>query len=75
MANSMGVIPIRSGRSMTEQQHEIAELAFENWLTRFCVLEGSPEDDFYRAQREVMARRSPSPDMAPGLFLVRRSSS
>jgi hypothetical protein len=75
MANSMKVISIRSGRSMTEQQEEIVELAFENWLARFGVLEGSPEDDFYRAQREVMARSSRSRGTSAGLFLVVRSRS
>jgi len=45
MANNVRIIPIRSGRSMTEQQQEIVELAFENWLERLGVLEGSPEDD------------------------------
>lgn len=56
MADSMKVVPIRSGRSMKALQQEIVELAFQNWLARLGVLEGSPEDDLYQAQREVMAR-------------------
>ena len=75
MANSVKAIPIRSARSMQAQQQEIVELAFEHWLARFGLLEGSPEDDFYRAQREVMARRSRSRDTAARLFVVGRADS
>ena len=60
---------------MTEEQREIVELAFENWLARFCVLEGSPEDDYYRAHREVTSRQSGLRGTAPGLVLVGRFGS
>lgn len=72
MANSMKVIPIRSGRSMKTQQQEIVELAFESWLARFGVLEGPPEDDLYWAQRKVITRSSRSRGRATRLFLTRR---
>lgn len=54
----MKVIPIRRDVLPKERQRAIVELAFEYWLTRFGVRYGSPEDDFCRAQREVMARSS-----------------
>lgn len=66
---TMTVIRIR--RDMTERQREIVELAFGYWLARFGVLEGSPENDFYRAQREVTAGSAKSRNSTPGLFLVR----
>jgi len=75
MANNMKVIPIRSGRSMIKQQQEIVELAFQNWLSRLGVLQGSPEDDFYRAHRAVMARGSRSPSTPARLLLFHRSGS
>jgi hypothetical protein len=75
MARNMRVIPIRSYPPISDQQREIAGLAYEYWLARFGVLEGSPEDDFYRAQREVMARHSRPRTTAAVLFLVRRSDS
>ena len=68
---AMKVIRIRREFFLTPQQREIVELAFAYWLSRFGVVEGSPEDDFYRAQREVMARSSKFQHSTPGLFLVR----
>lgn len=59
-ANSVKVVTIREDIFLTELQREIAELAFEYWLARFGVQGGSPEDDFHRAEREVMARTSKS---------------
>lgn len=73
MANSMKVVPIRSARSMKAQKQEVVELAFHNWLARLGVLEGSPEDDFYRAHREVMANSSRPRGTAAVVFLVGRS--
>jgi hypothetical protein len=70
----MKVIPIRSGRSKTEKQ-EVVELAFQNWLERLGLVDGSPEDDFRRAQREVMARGSQSRNRVKRLLVMRRSGS
>ena len=67
----MKVIPIPSRTSMTKQEQEIVDLAFENWLERLGVLDGSPEDDFYRAEREVMGTNR----RKAVLFLVNKSSS
>ena len=55
MANRMKVIPICRDAHLRERHREIVNLAFEYWLARFGVRYGSPEDDFYRAHREVMA--------------------
>jgi len=75
VASNVKVIPICSGTPMSERQREIAELAYEYWLARFGVLEGSPEDDFYRAQRVVMTKRSKLRTATAVLFLARRSGS
>ena len=72
MANSRKVIRIRRDLFLTEQQREIVQLAFDYWRASFGLLEGSAEDHFYRAQREVMTRKSgPRPSMARP-FLVPR---
>ncbi len=55
---------------MREQQREIAELAYEYWLARFGVQYGPPEEDLFKAQREVMARISRLRITTAGLFLV-----
>jgi hypothetical protein len=57
---------------LTKWQREVVELAFEYWLERFGVLEGTPGDDFHRPQRDVMARISKSQNGSVGLFLVPR---
>lgn len=75
MARNMRVMSIRSGTPMSEQQCEIAELAYEYWLARFGVLEGSPEEHFYRAQRDVMMKCSKPGTKTAGLPLVRQSGS
>ena len=54
------------------QHHEIVELAFVYWLERFGIHEGSPEEDLFRAHRDVMERRA-LPKIPAGLYLVRRS--
>ena len=69
-ANSVKEITIHQDILLTEQQREIVELAFEYWLARLGVLEGSPEEDLYRAEREVMASSSKSRNSTAGLFLV-----
>jgi hypothetical protein len=51
VANSMKVIPIRSGTSMREQQREIAELAYECWLAMFGVRYKPPEEDLHGTTR------------------------
>lgn len=70
MANTMKVIPIRSGGSVADRQWEIAQLAFDYWLARFGLRYGSPEDDFYRARREVMMRCSRPLDYVDKLMEV-----
>ena len=39
-----------------ENQQEIATLAYEFWQTRGCP-DGSPEEDWFRAERELQGRR------------------
>jgi len=73
MAGGTKVIPFVRGMFVTKRQREIVDLAFEYWLARFGVEEGSPEDDFYRAQREVTARRSKSRSSMTGLIVMRGS--
>ena len=38
------------------EQQEIAELAYELWQMRGCP-DGSPEEDWFRAERELQNRR------------------
>jgi hypothetical protein len=42
--------------STPEQQKEIAEIAYQSWLTR-AFREGSPQEDWLKAQRQVQKRR------------------
>jgi hypothetical protein len=74
MAKSMKAIPIYSGTALKGQQRQIADLAFEYWQARFGVRDGSPEDDLFRAEREVTGRSARAGNTAR-LFLVPRSSS
>ena len=45
-----------SARFEPENQQEIATLAYEFWQTRGCP-DGSPEEDWFRAERELQGRR------------------
>jgi hypothetical protein len=71
----MKAIPIYSGISLKGQQRQIADLAFEYWQDRFGVRYGSPEEDLFRAEREVTARSSKAQNTTAGLFLVPRPGS
>ena len=42
--------------SQPENQQEVAALAYEFWHARGCPV-GSPEDDWFRAERELQSRR------------------
>jgi hypothetical protein len=53
----MTVIGIRPAKRLTKYESEVTQLAFSYWLDRLGVADGSPEDDFARAQREVWANR------------------
>ena len=66
------VIPIRSRTGLTGDQLEMVELAYAYWLERFGVRYGSPEEDFYRAAREVGLWGVASNEATDGPFLVRR---
>ncbi len=52
-------------------QIEIAELAFEFWRAR-RFRNGSPEEDLFRARREVYERTERQNMNVGGLFLVRK---
>ena len=73
MAKSMKGISIRSARSRKTQHQEIVELAFEKWLARLGELDGSPEDDFYWALREVLVRHSRLRGTTAKLFVMDKS--
>ena len=45
-----------SARFEPENQQEIATLACEFWQRRGCP-DGSPEEDWFRAERELQGRR------------------
>ena len=65
------VVPIHPGISATQEGREIADLAYQYWLAR-CFRDGSPEEDWLAAVREVRAKGvMPMPKPA-GLFLVRK---
>ena len=69
---TLKLLPPPSQTSSPAPRHEIAELAFLYWLERLGIQEGSPEEDLFRAYRDVVERRA-SPRIPPGLFLVRRN--
>jgi hypothetical protein len=75
VAKSMKAIPIYTGTALKGQQRQIADLAFEYWQARFGVRYGSPEEDLFRAEREVVARSSKARNTSVRLFLVPRSGS
>ena len=70
MPDSRKVIYIRRDLFLTQQQREVVQLAFDYWRASFGLLEGSPEDHFYRARREVIAKRSKPRASMPRPFLV-----
>ena len=52
--------------AMTEVQftpHEIAVLAYALWQERGCP-DGSPENDWYEAERQLKAQSEPNPFLA-----------
>jgi|GEM_PF-3092284 hypothetical protein len=53
------------------RQKEIAELAYEFWRAR-KFRNGSPEDDLFRADRELRERTETPKMKIGGLFLVRK---
>jgi hypothetical protein len=55
----------------SERQERIAALAFEFWLAR-AFRGGSPETDWFRADREVRSKKATLPRgrTTAGLFLV-----
>ena len=70
MPDSRKVIRIRRDLFLTQQQREVVQLAFDYWRASFGLLEGSPEDHFYRARREVMTTRSGARSSMARPFLV-----
>jgi len=54
-----------------QTQREIAELAFEFWRAR-KFRNGSPEEDLFRARREVCERTEKQNIKVNGLFLLRK---
>jgi hypothetical protein len=56
------------------EQWEIADLAFEFWLAR-GFQGGSPEEDLFRAERELRARTARAERTAARLFLVPKPAS
>jgi hypothetical protein len=72
-AKSMKVIPICSDTILKRRQQEVVDLAFEYWLARFGVRYGFPEEDLWRAEREVAARSSRARGRTARIFLVRGS--
>jgi len=75
MAKSMKAIPIDSSTALKGQQRQIADLAFDYWQARFGMRYGPPEEDLYRAAREVTVRTLQARNSTAGLFLVPRSGS
>jgi len=51
--------PDASAHAGRPEQEEIALLAYSHWHARGCPL-GSPEDDWFRAEREIQAGKSPA---------------
>lgn len=51
------VPPLASGDGTADQQEEIARIAHSYWEARGCP-EGSPEEDWFRAEQEWTARKS-----------------
>lgn len=47
---------VQAGSSGPFSQQEIADLAYEFWLDRGCP-HGSPDEDWFRAERELRNRR------------------
>jgi len=60
--------------SMSEEQQEIADLAYELWLARGFGINGSPEESFLRAVLEVTFWHGNHAAQA-GLFLVPKPAS
>ncbi len=46
------------------EQKAIAQLAYEYWTQRGCPV-GSPEEDWYRAEREIKKHRGMLPPRIP----------
>ena len=69
---TLKLLPPPSQISSPAPRHEIADLAFLYWLERFGIQEGSPEEDLFRAYRDVVEKTA-SPRIPAGLFLVCRN--
>ena len=54
--DSIAKSPDESARFEPENQQEVAGLAYEFWQARGCP-DGSPEEDWFRAERELQSRR------------------
>jgi hypothetical protein len=54
--DSIAKSPDESARFEPEKQQEVAALAYEFWQARGCS-DGSPEEDWFRAERELQGRR------------------
>ena len=53
-----------AARALTsKQQRKIATIAFGLWLNR-AFRDGSPQEDWLKAQRQVQRRRQPGPRMS-----------